>query len=390
MASGTADILHRVRSEEFPFTTSTLYMNAASAGPLPVRSAVAVEEFNRRRTDIGELRDEEFGTILDRGRTLAARLVGGEPDEIALGGNTSFGINLAALALPVRPGTTVVVSDREFPANVYPWMRQPRLELDFVPTTAIGLPDEDRLLERLDAGDVSIFALSAIQFANGYRADLARFGEFCREREIFFVVDAIQALGQVPVNVREMKIDILATGGHKWLCSPFGTGFAYIRRELLGSMQPNEIGWSSMVASEDLASLLNYRWKFQPDARKFEVATPGFQDFVGFNESVELLLEVSIARVEKHLADLLRPLRSWLAARENIRVMEHPDENRRSAILCFQPPNPRFAFAALGAAGVGCALREDAIRLSPHLYNSAEEIRAVIQVLEECEGRGWN
>lgn len=387
--TATSDELRHIRSKEFPFTASALYMNAASAGPLPVGTGRAIDGFNRQRTFINEMKDAEFGPILDRSRTIAARLIGGEASEIALGANTSFGINLAAQALPVRDGSTILVSDREFPANVYPWMERSGAILELLPTDAEGFPDEARLMERLDEGDVSIFALSAVQFANGYRADLARFGSFCRERGIYFVVDAIQALGQVPLDVREMKIDVLATGGHKWLLSPFGAGFAYIRKELLDSMQPDVIGWSSMVASEDLASLLEYRYELQPDARKFEVGTPAFQDFVGFSESVDLLLEVGIPQIEEHLFAILSPLRSWLASREKVDTLEASELRHRSAILCFRPPNAGAVYERLTAAGVACALREGAIRLSPHLYNTADEIVKVVEILEECEARGW-
>src|SRR5690606_18334197 len=229
-----------------------------------------------------------------------------------LGWNTSFGINLAALALPVPAGATIVVSDREFPANVYPWMACPGATLDLVPTTPAGCPDEDRLFERLDRGDVAVFALSSVQFSTGYRADLARFGRFCRERGIHFVVDGIQSLGQLPLDVEEACIDVLATGGQKWLCAPFGTGFAYVRRELLAAMEPAIVGWTGMTASANVASLVAYQWGFRSDARRFEVSTLPFQDFAGFTASLELLREVGVDAIASHISLLLAPVVAWL------------------------------------------------------------------------------
>src|SRR5690606_25038292 len=113
---------------------------------------------------------------------------------------------------------------------------------------------EERLLERLDRGDVGVFAVSSVQFSTGFRADLERFGRFCRERDIFFVVDAIQSLGQIPLDVEAACIDIVATGGQKWLCAPFGTGFCYVRRGLLEQMEPLMVGWTGMTASADLGA----------------------------------------------------------------------------------------------------------------------------------------
>lgn len=372
-----------LRSREFPAVAESAYLNAASVTPLPERSRAAAEGFTRRRTRIHELQDADFPEITRRARSAAARLVGAEPEEIALGGNTSFGVNLAAQCLPVAPGSTVVVSDREFPANVYPWMGPGcPARLEIVPTDARGLPDEDGILERLDRGDVSILAVSAVQFASGFRADLPRLGRACRERGVFFVVDAIQALGQLPLDVREAEVDVLATGGHKWLCSPFGTGFAYVRRELLPRMEPRVVGWTSLRASQDLSRLLDYRYEFVEEARKFEVATLPFAELAGLAASVDLLLEVGVERIEAHVRGLLDPLLGWLAEHPEVEVLSDTRPERRSGILCFRPPEAEAVFARLREAGVVCALREGAVRLSPHLYNDAGDMARVVEVLE--------
>ncbi|HEU0079925.1 MAG TPA: aminotransferase class V-fold PLP-dependent enzyme [Longimicrobiaceae bacterium] len=375
--------LAELRAREFPSLAGAAYLNAASVTPTPERTRRVLDALNRRRTDITGWTDDDFTAPLDAARAAAARLVGADADEIALGWNTSFGINLAAQCLPIPPGSTVVVSDREFPANVYPWMGPGcpgRLET--VPADPLGRPDEERLLERLDRGDVSVLSVSAVQFATGWRADLPRLGRFCRERGIFFVVDAIQALGQLPLDVREAEVDVLATGAQKWLCGPFGTGFAYVRRELLSRMQPAVVGWTSLRASADFGNLLDYRYDFVESARRFEVGTPAFQDFAGMAASLEVLLEAGIAEVQAHVAGLLEPLEGWLADRPGYEVVSDRSPARRSGILCFRPPEPEAAFAALAAAGVACVLREGAVRLSPHLYNDADDLARVLEVLE--------
>lgn len=376
-----------LRGSEFPAVAESAYLNAASVTPFPERSRAAAEAFTRRRTRIHELQDADFPEVTHRARSAAARLIGAEPEEIALGGNTSFGVNLAAQCLPVAPGSTVVVSDREFPANVYPWMGAGcPARLEIVPTDARGFPDEDRILERLDRGDVSILAVSAVQFASGFRADLPRLGRACRERGVFFVVDAIQALGQLPLDVREAEVDVLATGGHKWLCGPFGTGFAYIRREWISRMEPRVVGWTAMRASQDLSRLLDYRFEFVEEARKFEVGTLPFAELAGLAASVELLLEVGPERIEAHVRGLLDPLLAWLAEHPEVEVLSDTRPERRSGVLCFHPPEAEAVFVRLREAGVVCALREGAVRLSPHLYNEAGDVARVIEVLEN--GRG--
>ncbi|HST57406.1 MAG TPA: aminotransferase class V-fold PLP-dependent enzyme, partial [Longimicrobium sp.] len=244
-----------LRDREFPHLARAPWLNAASMGPLPERARLAVEAYNRRRSDIHSLRADDFEPLMGRARRAAARLVGADADEIALLPNTSHGLNLAALSLPLEPGRRVLVSDREFPANVYPWLALRELRgarVDVVPADARGNPDEARLLDELARGDVGILAISAVQFTSGWVADLETLGRACRQNGAFLVVDAIQALGQVPVDVRAWDVDVLATGCHKWLCSPFGTGFTYVRRELVERMEPRVIGWSALTASADL------------------------------------------------------------------------------------------------------------------------------------------
>jgi selenocysteine lyase/cysteine desulfurase len=380
----------RLRAGEFPSLGEGIYLNAAAVTPLPERARRAVERVNQARSRIHTLSDPDLLAGLAAARESAARLVGAEAEEIALGWNTSYGINLAALSLPVASGTTVVASAGEFPTNIYPWMERERLRLEIVPRDARGWPDEARILERLDRGDVSVFALSSVQFASGYRADPERFGRFCRERGIFFVVDGIQSLGQIPLDVRAAEIDVLAAGGHKWLCSPFGTGFAYVRRELVERMEPRMVGWTGMQSCADVESLLDYRWDPRADARRFEVGTLAFQDFAGFAASLGLLVETGPSAIEAHIRALLDPVIAWVEANPEVEAASPTDAAHRSGIFCFRPPQVERVHAALSAAGVVCVVREGAIRLSPHLYNTRDEMERVVELLEASSRAGWS
>jgi len=380
--------VHALREQEFPTAARAPYLNAAAVAPLPERAVCAIEAFNRRRASAHDLTGDDFEPTLARAREAAARLIGADADEIALLPNTSHGINLAAHILPLRPGQRVVVSDREFPANVYPWMQLARstgATLDLVPADEFGRPDEARILAELERGDVGIFALSAVQFASGYNAVLERFGSVCRARGTFFVVDAIQSLGQVPMDVRAADVDVLATGGHKWLCGPFGTGFTYVRRELVTQLEPRVVGWTAMAGTLDYSRLVDYRYDLWETARRFEVATLPFQDIAGMTESLTLLHEVGPQNIRRHVLGLLDPLVEWLRSTGAAEIMSDLRPEHRSGIFCFRPPNAEGAFRALGRAGVNCVLREGAVRLSPHLYNTDDDIAVVMEVLSHPE-----
>ena len=371
---------------EFDALAGIHYMNAAASGPLPERTRAATEAFNRRRAN-GRLDEHDFETTLARARTAAARLVDAGVDEVALVPNTSVGINLAADFLLQRRADgddrpVIVVSDREFPANMYPWLELERrgFRVVIVPCDDLGRPDQAALRARLDRDDVALFALSAVQFATGFRADLADFGALCERREILFVVDAIQAAGAVPLDPRAAGVDVLVAGGQKWLCSPWGSGFTYVRRELHTRFRPLHTGWLAYSASSDFSTLLGYDRDLYDDARRFEVGTLSFTDFLGFAHSVELLNEVGIDRIAAHIARVQQPLLEWAATSERVRTVH--DDAHASGIVCLQVPSPGAAHAALMRAGVVCAVREGVLRLSPHLYNTVEEMDRIVNILQ--------
>ncbi len=154
-----------------------------------------------------------------------------------------------------------------------------------------GWPDEARLLERLGDPRVRVLAVSLVQFSNGYTVDLARLSAATRAAGTYLVVDAIQGVGQLPVDLRKTPVDVLACGGQKWLLSPWGSGFVYVRRELIRELSPSVTGWMAFEGTDDFTRLTEYRDTLRGDARRFELITLPYQDFAGMNASVGLLLE---------------------------------------------------------------------------------------------------
>jgi selenocysteine lyase/cysteine desulfurase len=374
--------LSDLRRTEFPWTADTIYLNNASVGPLPERTRKVLDEFNRKRAAPFQLPDRELFATMAQSRRLAAELIGAVPEEIALTINTGFGLSLAARSLPLRPGDIVLASDKEFPANVYPWMllKDSGVTLELAPTTAEGWPDEAHLLDRLSDPRVRVLAVSLVQFSNGYTVDLARLSAATRTSGTYLVVDAIQGVGQLPVDVARTPVDILACGAQKWLLSPWGSGFVYVRRELVRQLSPSVTGWMAFEGTEDFTRLTEYRDTLRGDARRFELITLPYQDFAGMNASLTLLLSVGIQGIADHLQALHAPVLAW-AERYGVRVVS-PRGDHGSGILCVQPHDVGEAFRRLKAARVICSMREGAIRISPHLYNTVEEMGRVVEILE--------
>jgi selenocysteine lyase/cysteine desulfurase len=375
--------LSLVRGMEFPWTAEAVYLNAASIGPLPARTRRAVEEFAALRSAPHRMQERHFFPLLAQARVLAGRLINAGADEIALAANTSYGINLAARSLPLGRDDVVLLSDREFPANVYPWLslRERGVQVEIVPVTPEGWPDEARLLERVHDPRVRVLAVSLVQFGTGYAVDLGRLSRTCRATDTWLVVDAIQGLGQLPVDVTQTPVDVLACGGQKWLLSPWGSGFVYVRRELFDVLPPAVVGWMAYDGTDDLNRLTEYGDALRPDARRYELATLPYQDMAGFVASVGMLLDIGVAAVRDHLADIRAPLLEW-SERRGVRVSSPLDPAHGSGIVCLDLPDAPRAYAALRRAGIVTSLREGCIRVSPHLYNTADDLARVTQVLE--------
>jgi selenocysteine lyase/cysteine desulfurase len=335
-----------------------------------------------RRQFVGFNFDEEFETVSNGlGEGLAA-LVNATPEEIGFVQNTSHGLNIAAQSLPLDPEDNVIFCDMEFPANVYPWMlasEQRGFEARCIPHDGGGLTVE--ALEAHADERTCAVAVSSVQFLTGFRTDLAAIGQWCAERDVIFVVDGIQSLGAVPMDVEAYQIDFLASGAVKWLMGPMGIGFIYCRKDLIERMTPPMAGSLSVMGWEDWR---DYDMTFPADARRFYLGGPNFVGMTGMLASVELLLETGIEEIDRWTLHLTDQLITDLQDR-GYNVASNLDPARRSPIVSFSVPgDPETALTQLKEAGVIVSKREEYIRVSPHGYNTEEEIARVGQVLGDA------
>ena len=379
--------LRELRAREFPWAVrgEQIFLNHASTGPLPQRAVDALQEATALRAEPWRFTQElQFGTLA-KARAACARLIGAQPTEIALMVNTSYGLNLAARALPFEAGDVVITSDREYPSNIYPWMELETargVTLRRIPCAGV-LPDEDAIMMALDAPRVRAVVLSWVSFATGYRIDVARIGRACRERGIWFILDAIQGVGTVPLDVHAEHVDVLACGGQKWLLSPWGTGFVWLRPDLVQTLRPVDVSWMSTRNSDDFTRLIDYDFTYRDDARRFEVITLPYQDFIGLNASLDLFLEVGLDEVYAQIARLTTRIVQWALGTPGVRLVTPSSQDRRAGIVAVAPRDPVAASERLTSAGVTHSLRENAIRLSPHFYNTEDEIDAALTLLAD-------
>jgi cysteine desulfurase / selenocysteine lyase len=372
--------VEQLRKEEFPWAAAgeAIYLNSASTGPLPRSAVAAVSQFTGMRAAPHRISHEmQFGTLV-QSRKLLAQLINAHPREIGLATNTSFGINIGAWSLPLGKGDVVIGSHQEFPANVYPWMAAARQRgFEF---RMIAEPSQERLLEAIEAPGVKAVAISWVEFSSGYRFDLQPIGEACRNRGIYFVVDAIQGLGPAALDVRRFKIDIAACGAQKWLVSPWGTGFTYVREELIPSLEPGFVSWLGVRNSDDFSKLAEYDLTWRDDARKFEFLTLPFQEFAGLNASLELMQRLGEKEIVAHTSRLVQQILDWSRA-HGIETNTPADPRHRAGIVSLRFPDAAARSGRLHENGVIHSLREGAIRLAPYFFNTPAEIEKALALL---------
>jgi selenocysteine lyase/cysteine desulfurase len=361
---------------KFPVTARYAYLNHAATAPLPEPVREAIDTYLGDRV---VWRDgEAYETLSDDLRLGLAQLVNATPDEIAFVQNTSAGLNLIAHALPLEPGDNVIFCDMEFPSNVYPWMNLEcqGVEARCIPHDGGGLTVE--ALESYADERTRVVTVSSVEFLTGFKSDLPALGAWCQDHEAYFIVDGIQSVGAAPLDVQECQIDFLSCGGPKWLMAPMGQGFIYCRHNLLESLTPPFAGCISVVGWEEWR---DYNLTFLPDADRFELGSPNAIGQVGLLAAVRFLTDVGVEAIERwtlHLTDLLiEDLQQ-----RGYEIASNLEPERRSAIISFAVPGKvEDAFQALAEANVVVSQREQYIRVSPHCYNTEEEIARVGQTL---------
>lgn len=375
--------LQSIRNK-FPITRNFNFQNHAAVAPLSGPAAEALVGYAHELAEAAYLRGTYYRAA-ERVRQLAARLIHASSDEVTFIKNTCEGINYVANGVQWLTGDNVVSTSMEFTANVYPWMN---LEHRGVSLKRVSDEDGrvpfDRIAAAIDKR-TRLVSVSAVQWSNGFRLDLVRLGELCKEKGVLLFVDAIQALGVHPIDVRTMNIDFLAADGHKWLCGPEGAGLFYCRRELIGHLHPSEIGYLSMKHSYDSTDV---RIDFHDDARRFDSGVYNLAGLCALGASIEFWLQVGVENVQKRVKILTDLLVEGLRAKR-WRVHSPRTASEWSGIVSFSSDKHdlhalrshlRSEFKIIVASRLG------RLRASPHFYNSEDEIQQLIDALPAHPG----
>src|SRR3954469_1337420 len=372
-----------LRRHEFPVAADKVFLGHAAVCALPRRVAEAISHYAFNATQ----GDQEALLPLfkiQKSRELAAKLLNAQPDEIAFVGPTTLALGYVANGLKFRKHDNILIYHDDYPSNVYPWMAlaDRGVEVRLINVRELGKIRAVDVQGQVDE-NTKLVALASCHFITGWRINLTAIGKFLRQRGIYFCVDGIQTLGAFPTTVE--YIDFLAVDAHKWLLGPCAAGIFYVRKELHEILKPTVLGWNNVrcpnyVAQEQIA--------FRSGAHRYEAGSDNLLGLVGLDAAMELLLEVGIDNIA---AELLRK-RAWLVPaiqEKGYTVLQPnaPPENASGIVTFFKSDaDMKELHAKLEAANIITSLRADRsgqqyLRLSPHFYNTDEELRRVVELL---------
>ncbi|WP_181765213.1 aminotransferase class V-fold PLP-dependent enzyme [Streptomyces albidus (ex Kaewkla and Franco 2022)] len=365
-----------------------VWLNTAHQGPMPIAAVRAASEAAREKSAPHTIPDAAFNERPEKLRSLLAAFVGGRPDEIVLGDSTSHGLNLIAYGLSWRDEDEVLCVEGDYPATVLPWLAQQHhgVRVQFVQRDAQGRIDPGRVREAVTAR-TRVFALTWVDSFTGAAADLAELGRVCREAGVLFVVNGSQAVGARPVDVRATPVDALVSCGYKWMCGPYATGFTWLDPSLIGMIEPRRVHWLAQQRGRGLEHMRSYTIE-DLGVRGMDVFCPAdFLNTAAWTSSVELLAGLGAHAVNAHGQQLVQRLLDGLD--QGLYEVVGPQASQeRSGLVVLGHRRGRVepTVAALTAEGVHVAVREGNIRLSPHLFNTFEDIDRALEVLNFSEG----
>ncbi|MGH3734555.1 MAG: aminotransferase class V-fold PLP-dependent enzyme [Micromonosporaceae bacterium] len=375
-----------LRRADFPITRRYVYLNHAGIAPLPRPVVDAMHQRAVAAAEHGGLGWDAHQEVIERARGSAARLMGVPVADLAFVKNTTEGLGFVANGLDWSPGDRVVVPDLDFPSTLFPFLAlaDRGVRVDRVtPTGPAGALPVEAYAERIAAGPApKLVVASWVQFRQGWRTDLAALAALCRDTDALLCVDAIQGLGVLPARLEAWGVDVAVAGGHKWLLGPEGAGLLYVRGSRLEQLRPLEPGWRSVADREDWDSL---DLVYEPTARRLEGGTPNTTGIAGLGTALDLLLDAGVDEVWRHVDRLCQRACESLTD-VGATVVSDRSPGGRSGIVAFTVagmPASRL-LDVLRRRGIACAARGGVLRISPHGYNTEQEVNVFVDTVRQA------
>jgi cysteine desulfurase/selenocysteine lyase len=366
---------------QFPHTwTDMIYLNHAAISPLPFVVRDAVDRYLERRALKGIESYPWANKMALETKGLIADLLHTKPERIAFTLNTAEGVSILASGIDWQPGDRILLYRYEYPANVYPYLNQKRygVEIDYME------PHDWRITLDVVKKHVTprtrLLSLSFVQFLTGFRAEVEAIGKFCKEQNIIFAVDAIQGLPHSYIDVEKSNIDFLATGSHKWIMGTEGLGFVYISERAQSLIHQKSMGAASVSHPFNFFDFDVDR--LRDDASRYENGTLNFPGIAALNAVMKFHADFGFAEIEKQVLAHSAYLISRFKTR-GVKILTPDNESERAGIVSIEIEEPEELLERLQKKNIVVAVRAGKLRLSPHFYNTEEELRTAVNVIFE-------
>jgi len=373
-----------------------VYLDNASAGPLPDSTLNAVRGFAERWFLEGEPWDYGLEAVIECKR-LFSTLVNASPDEVAAFPGVTYALAILMSSLKLRRDSNIVVSSLNFPTSIL--LARSMARRGYVREVRVaeargGLVDLD-VYERLVDDSTSVVLVDYVSWLSGYVEDLRELARIAHSHGALLVTDAFHAVGVMPVDVKKLDVDILVTGSYKWLMSIHGAALAYVRSELVEELEPAYAGWMALEDSVVKRMLRGEPEFARPldvsdvrlagDASRLEIGTQPLIAFVALRESLKFILDYDApALYETHTWRLADRLAESL---EDMGYELYTPRERHAAIVTFKHENPQKLVEELEKRRIKVAARPGLVRVSPHFYNTLDDIEKLLEALRELKKR---
>jgi selenocysteine lyase/cysteine desulfurase len=379
LAVSTDALPARVR-HRFPIFERLVYINSCSQGALSDAVRNAYASYLADWDEHGAPWEYWVGR-LDAARTSVSGLLNAVEDEIAITTSVSAGVDAIVSAFSFADGRDkIVLSDFEFPTigqiSHAQELRGARVE--HVRAEADGTIPLERFEAAIDE-QTALVAVTHVCFRNGSRLEVERLAELAHERGALLLLDAYQTAGSLPLDVRALDCDFLVAGVLKYLLGSAGLAFLYCRRELVERLSPTATGW---FADRNIFEMDIHDYSPAPTARRFEAGTPPVPAIYAGIAGIELMREIGIEETENHVRALNELLVEGVAELGGVVVTPRVVE-QRGALTCVASTDVDALVAAMTSRGIVTSSRDENLRLSPHCYNTVEDVAAVLDVLRE-------
>ena len=374
------------RQEWFEIEDAT-YLNLAGQSPMPKVSIRAVQAALEAKKFPHQKPDSTFYEVPDRLRASLAKLIGAQPEELALTSGASAGVAAVAYALDWKPGDEVVTAKGEFPLQYTAWKpmeEREGLKLEIVSPRERFITADDLIAAITPR--TRVVSVSLVRYDDGSRLDAARVAAACHKQGALLLLDASQCCGAIPMDVKQLGADFIVSAGYKWLLGPFGTGFFWAKSEHLQRVRPGPFYWMALMGSHNFAALNFADPKPAANAKRWD--SPEWASYFNFNlaameTSVDLVKRMGPELVQAHNRKLIDLMFERLP-KDRFVPASPLDAARRGPYGCFAARSQEKTtevYQHLRKENVVVSLREGNIRVSPHLYNSERDIDRLISVV---------